>query len=124
MAGPLEGDLQTNQRAELTAAIKGLQQLKKLSNVILFTDSEYLQKGCSEWLEAWKRNGWKTSSKKPVANADLWQELDRLLSLHQVTFRWVRGHSGHQEHNRADALATQGAAGQRVKRRSQTLSLT
>jgi ribonuclease HI len=118
LAGPLEGDPQTNQRAELMAAIKALQQLKKPSTVELYTDSQYLKMGCSEWLEDWKARGWKTSSKKPVKNADLWQELDRLLALHTVSFRWIEGHSGHLGNEQADTLATQGAAGLRVKRRS------
>lgn len=98
----------TNNRMELVAAIQGLQALKKSSQVILTTDSEYVMKGIREWMPNWKKRGWKTSSRQPVKNADLWQQLDALVAQHQVEWRWVRGHSGHRENEIADALANQG----------------
>ncbi|PAU87352.1 ribonuclease HI [Pseudomonas sp. WN033] len=98
----------TNNRMELVAAIQGLQALKKTSQVILTTDSEYVMKGIREWMPNWKKRGWKTSSRQPVKNADLWQQLDALVAQHQVEWRWVRGHSGHRENEIADALANQG----------------
>ncbi|AQZ95491.1 ribonuclease HI [Halopseudomonas phragmitis] len=98
----------TNNRMELMAAIQGLQALKKSSQVILTTDSEYVMKGIREWMPNWKKRGWKTSSRQPVKNADLWQQLDELVAQHQVEWRWVRGHSGHRENEIADALANQG----------------
>lgn len=98
----------TNNRMELVAAIQGLQALKKTSQVILTTDSEYVMKGIREWMPNWKKRGWKTSSRQPVKNADLWQQLDELVTQHEVEWRWVRGHSGHRENEIADALANQG----------------
>jgi ribonuclease HI len=98
----------TNQRMELTAAIKALQALKKPSDVVLYTDSTYVLKGITEWITGWKRNGWKNSAKQPVANAELWQELDAARALHHVDWRWVKGHSGDEGNERADALANQG----------------
>ncbi len=98
----------TNNRMELMAAIQGLQALKKSSQVILTTDSEYVMKGIREWMPNWKKRGWKTSSRQPVKNADLWQQLDELVTQHEVEWRWVRGHSGHRENEIADALANQG----------------
>jgi len=95
----------TNNRMELTAAIRGLEALKRPCTVDLTTDSEYLRKGVTEWMAQWKRRGWRTASKKPVANRDLWEELDALLQNHDVRFHWIRGHSGHAENERADALA-------------------
>ncbi|HKJ71287.1 MAG TPA: ribonuclease HI [Gammaproteobacteria bacterium] len=95
----------TNNRMELTAAIRGLEALKRPCSVDLTTDSEYLRKGVTEWMANWKKRGWKTASKKPVANRDLWEELDALLARHEVRFHWTRGHSGHPENERADALA-------------------
>jgi len=95
----------TNNRMELTAAIRGLEALKRSCSVDLTTDSEYLRKGVTEWMANWKKRGWKTASKKPVANRDLWEELDALLQKHTVRFHWIRGHSGHAENERADALA-------------------
>lgn len=98
----------TNNRMELTAAIRGLQSLKQPCHVVLTTDSEYLRKGITEWLPNWKRRGWKTAARKPVKNADLWQALDEEAQRHEVDWRWVRGHSGHAENETADRLANQG----------------
>lgn len=110
IAGPLEGDQQTNNRAELTALIKGLQALKNTGSVVeVVTDSTYVKNGCTSWLANWKKNDWRTTDRKPVANADLWQQLDQLLTEHKVHFKWVRGHSGHPENERADALAQRAA---------------
>lgn len=95
----------TNNRMELTAAIKALECLKKEVLVHLYTDSEYLRKGIMEWLPQWKRNAWKTSSKKAVKNQDLWMELDALNQKYDIQWHWVRGHSGHLENERVDALA-------------------
>ena len=98
----------TNNRMELTAAIRALEALERPCRVVLTTDSEYLRRGLTEWLPGWKRRGWKTASKKPVLNRDLWQRLDELTAYHQVELRWVRGHTGHEENERADALANRG----------------
>jgi ribonuclease HI len=103
------GDLDTtNNRMELTAAIRALEALKRPCRVVLYTDSEYLRRGISEWLTKWKRNGWRTVNRKPVKNEDLWRELDELSGRHEVTWRWVRGHAGHPENERADQLANRG----------------
>ncbi len=98
----------TNNRMELTAAIKGLEALKQPSEVELTTDSQYVKKGITEWLPNWKKRGWKTASKKPVKNADLWKMLDELAQQHSVSWHWVRGHIGHRENEIADQLANQG----------------
>lgn len=95
----------TNNRMELTAAIEGLKALKAPSSVILYTDSRYVMDGLTKWLPRWKANGWKTANKKPVKNADLWHALDEAASRHEVDWRWVAGHSGHDGNERADALA-------------------
>ena len=97
----------TNNRMELTAAIIALESLKKPCSVVLTTDSEYVKKGISEWLAAWKKRAWKTAGRKPVKNADLWLRLDKAASGHQIQWRWVRGHSGHEGNELADALANQ-----------------
>jgi ribonuclease HI len=97
--------LTTNNRMELMAAIMALEALKRPSTVCLSTDSLYLKDGISRWIHNWKRNGWKTADKKPVKNADLWQRLEAALKTHRVRFEWVRGHAGHPENTRADALA-------------------
>ena len=97
--------LTTNNRMELMAAIKALEALKKPSAVTLYTDSKYVMDGLTQWLPRWKVNGWKTADKKPVKNDDLWKSLDEVASLHDVQWRWVRGHDGHVENERADALA-------------------
>lgn len=98
----------TNNRMELMAAISGLQALKESCHVIITTDSQYVRKGITEWIEGWKKNGWRTAAKEPVKNADLWQLLDREQARHQLEWRWVKGHSGHRENELADQLANQG----------------
>ena len=98
----------TNNRMELLAAIEALAALKRSCPVILTTDSQYVRKGITEWIAGWRKNGWKTAAKKPVKNADLWQRLDELSALHQVDWRWVKGHSGHEENELADELANRG----------------
>jgi ribonuclease HI len=98
----------TNNRMELRAVIESLKLLKRDCRVIVYTDSSYVQKGISEWIHGWKRNGWRTADKKPVKNDDLWRELDQLAKQHQVDWRWVKGHAGHPGNERADALANLG----------------
>lgn len=98
----------TNNRMELMAAIEGLRALKRPTKVRLVTDSTYVMKGMQEWLANWKKRGWKTASKQPVKNVDLWQALDQLVAAHQVEWQWVRGHTGHPGNERADALANRG----------------
>ncbi|WP_277051810.1 ribonuclease HI [Zestomonas thermotolerans] len=98
----------TNNRMELTAAIRGLAELKRPCQVRLVTDSEYVMRGITEWLPNWKKRGWKTAAKQPVKNADLWQQLDEQVGRHQVTWKWVRGHTGHHGNERADQLANRG----------------
>jgi|TARA_B110000305_G_scaffold242106_1_gene319962 ribonuclease HI len=98
----------TNNRMELTAAIEGLQALKRSCEVDLYTDSVYVKDGVTKWITNWKKNGWKTSAKKPVANQDLWQQLDAIVGQHNVRWHWVKGHSGHPGNERADQLANQG----------------
>lgn len=98
----------TNNRMELTAAIRGLEALKRQCRVRLTTDSEYVKRGITEWLPNWKRRGWQTAERKPVKNADLWQQLDQAAAEHRVEWLWVRGHSGHPENERADRLANRG----------------
>jgi len=98
----------TNNRMELTAVIEGLRSLKERSTVRVYTDSQYVQKGISEWIHSWKKRGWMTSDKKPVKNVDLWKMLDEAAQQHQVSWHWVKGHAGHPENERADALANRG----------------
>ena len=98
----------TNNRMELMAAIQGLQALKRECEVLLVTDSQYVMKGINEWMVNWKKRGWKTASKEPVKNADLWQVLDQQVGRHKVTWQWVRGHIGHPGNERADQLANRG----------------
>lgn len=100
--------LTTNNRMEMTAAIRALQALKKASNIDLYTDSVYLKDGVNKWLTGWKNNGWRTSDKKPVKNIDLWQELDIELTKHNINWHWIKGHSGHAGNERADKLAVKG----------------
>jgi ribonuclease HI len=100
----------TNNRMELTAVIEALSALKRRCRVTIHTDSEYVRKGITEWIHAWKSRGWLTADKKPVKNADLWQRLDELRHGHDVHWRWVRGHAGDPGNERADALANRGAA--------------
>ena len=98
----------TNNRMELMAAIQALEKLNRECRVILTTDSEYVRKGITEWLGNWKKRGWKTASKQPVKNQDLWQRLDSAATQHNVEWHWVRGHTGHPENERADQLANKG----------------
>ena len=98
----------TNNRMELLAAIEGLKALKRPSQVRMTTDSQYVKKGITEWMENWKLRGWKTAAKKPVKNKELWIQLDTLSSKHMITWKWVRGHTGHPENEIADQLANQG----------------
>jgi len=98
----------TNNRMEMTAVIQALSALKRPVVARVYTDSQYVLKGISEWIHGWKRNGWRTSDKKPVKNAELWQELDRLRAPHKIEWIWVKGHAGHPENERADALANRG----------------
>lgn len=98
----------TNNRMELTAVIEALNALKRPCDVRIVTDSQYVQKGVELWMQDWKRRGWKTAARKPVANQDLWQLLDQALGRHAVSWEWVRGHQGHQGNERADALANLG----------------
>ena len=95
----------TNNRMELMAAIAGLNALKQPSQVKLYTDSRYVMDGAMTWLANWKKRGWKTADKKPVKNEDLWRALDEAMARHQIKWHWVRGHTGHVENERADALA-------------------
>jgi ribonuclease HI len=98
----------TNNRMELLAVIRGLQALSRVSAVRITTDSQYVKKGITEWIGNWKRNGWQTAARKPVKNSDLWRALDELAAKHDVDWAWVKGHSGHAENERADALANRG----------------
>lgn len=98
----------TNNRMELRAAIEALNALKRPCSVDLHTDSVYVRDGISSWIEGWKKNGWKTASKKPVKNAELWKQLDEARRRHDVTWHWVKGHAGHPENERADELARAG----------------
>ena len=98
----------TNNRMELMAAIEGLRALKESCEVRLTTDSQYVRQGITQWLQGWKKNGWKTSARKPVKNEDLWRLLDEQVQRHQVQWFWVKGHSGHRENEIADTLANQG----------------
>lgn len=95
----------TNNRMEMQAVIEGLNALTRPSIVTVYTDSQYVQKGITEWLQGWKARGWKTAAKKPVKNVDLWLELDEAQEKHQVTWQWVKGHAGHPENERVDDLA-------------------
>ena len=108
--------LTTNNRMELTAAIRGLQALNRPCRVVLSTDSRYVMDGLTKWLAGWQRNGWKTAAKQPVKNADLWQELVAAAAPHRIRWEWVKGHAGHPENERADKLASDAAilAGRRA----------
>ena len=99
----------TNNRMEMMAAIKALEALKRPCAVDLHTDSTYVRDGITKWIFGWKKNGWRTAAKKPVANAELWQELDRAAARHDVTWHWVKGHAGHEGNERADQLASDAA---------------
>ncbi|MDZ4769308.1 MAG: ribonuclease HI [Chloroflexota bacterium] len=105
----------TNNRMELTAAIKALETLNRACSVEFVTDSEYLRKGITEWIKSWKKNNWRTSSKQPVMNQDLWMQLDILNAKHRISWRWTKGHAGNIHNERVDQLAT--AAREAIKRR-------
>ena len=96
----------TNNRMELMAAIQALETLSRPCDVVLTTDSNYVRLGITQWIKGWKKNGWRTSQKAPVKNADLWQRLDAATQKHQIDWQWVKGHSGHPQNERADQLAT------------------
>ena len=100
----------TNNRMELLAAISALESLKRPSRITMVTDSQYVKNGVTSWIHGWKRNGWKTSAKKPVKNEDLWKRLDEAGQRHDVVWQWVKGHAGHPENERADELARAGMA--------------
>ncbi|WP_170530283.1 ribonuclease HI [Ruegeria arenilitoris] len=100
----------TNNRMELLAAISALETLERPSKITIVTDSAYVKNGVTGWIHGWKRNGWKTASRKPVKNVDLWQRLDEAQQRHDVTWEWVKGHAGHPENERADELARAGMA--------------
>jgi ribonuclease HI len=105
--------LTTNNRMELLAAIEGLNALKKPCRVKLYTDSNYVREGITRWIHGWQRNGWRTSDRKPVKNAELWQRLLDAVARHRIEWHWVKGHSGHPENDRVDALACAEADAQR-----------
>ncbi len=109
----------TNNRMELMAAIRGLEALKRPCQVNLVTDSEYVMKGIQQWMPNWKKRGWKTAAREPVKNADLWQLLDAQVARHQVSWQWVRGHTGHHGNERADDLANRGVSEVRQLRQGQ-----
>lgn len=110
----------TNNRMEMMAVIRALQALKRPVNAKVYTDSQYVQKGMTEWLQGWKRRGWKTAGKEAVKNEDLWRELDALSSLHRLEWVWVKGHAGHVENERCDVLARQGVDA--ARRRGEAVS--
>ncbi|MGQ9797161.1 ribonuclease HI [Desulfosoma sp.] len=95
----------TNNQMELTAVVEALKALKEPCHVVLYTDSQYLQKGMTQWIHKWKKNGWKTSGREPVKNRDLWEALDQLVQKHRVEWHWVAGHAGHRENEICDTLA-------------------
>jgi len=102
--------LTTNNRMELTAAIRALEALTRSCAVDLYTDSQYVRGGITQWMKGWKRNGWKTADRKPVKNQELWEELDALIARHDVAWHWVKGHAGDVDNERADELARTGMA--------------
>jgi ribonuclease HI len=104
----------TNNRMEMIAAIKALEALPSPAVIDLYTDSQYLRDGITRWIHGWKKNGWKTADKKPVKNQELWEKLDHLLTIHQITWHWVKAHNGHSMNERADALARKAIIAQRI----------
>jgi ribonuclease HI len=102
----------TNNRMELAGAIEGLRRLKEPCTVEIVTDSEYLRNGITSWIKGWKKNGWKTASKKPVTNKDLWLMLDELVNTHKIVWTWTKGHASHEDNNRCDELASEAASSQ------------
>lgn len=120
IAGPLnDGITPTSPRAEMVAVIRALQRLKAPSVVTLYCDNEMVVKGVNEWLPGWKAKGWKRKKNKPVENVDLWEAIDALVQYHQVTFVWVRGHTGNADNERADVLASRGCLGERIDYRQE-----
>jgi ribonuclease HI len=107
--------LTTNNRMEMLAAVKGLEALTRPCHVVLTTDSQYLKQGIESWIHNWKRNGWRTSNRKPVKNADLWQALDSAQQRHQVSWEWVKGHAGHAQNERCDEIARAAAEGKNLQ---------
>lgn len=107
--------LTTNNRMEMLAAIKGLEALKRPCDIILTTDSQYLRQGIQSWIHNWKKNGWRTSAKKPVKNADLWQALDKAVQRHTIRWDWVKGHNGHPQNERCDELARAAAESSKLQ---------
>ena len=103
-------DATTNNRMELTAAIEGLKALTRPCSVVLTTDSQYVKQGINDWLAGWKKRGWKTTSRQPVKNQDLWQALDKECQRHEIEWHWVKGHAGHPGNEKADELANRGVA--------------
>ena len=114
--------LTTNNRMELTAAVRGLEALKEPCEVQIVTDSEYVKNGITSWIHKWKSNGWKTAAKKPVINQDLWEALDRENARHKTTWVWTKGHASHEDNNRADELASIAAANQTSGAKSRAAS--
>lgn len=106
----------TNNRMELTAVIRALEALKRPVHVRVHTDSQYVQKGISEWIHGWKKRGWRTADRQPVKNAALWRELDDLAARHRIEWHWVKGHAGHADNERADALARRGMEAMRGRK--------
>ncbi len=102
----------TNNRMELSAAVEGLRALKEPCEVAVTTDSAYLKNGITSWIHGWKKNGWRTKSKKPVVNQDLWQDLDEQVARHKVTWEWTKGHANHRDNNRCDEMASAAASDQ------------
>jgi len=100
----------TNNRMELIATIKALEEIKTGSKVNIYTDSKYVMNGITDWINRWKKNGWKTAANKPVANVDLWMQLDTAIRKHEVSWNWIRGHTGHPDNERADSLAKSAAS--------------
>ncbi len=98
----------TNNRMEMTAVIESLKAMKRPCDIVLTTDSQYVRKGITEWIDGWKKKNWQTAARKPVKNADLWKEIDRLAATHNIEWKWVKGHSGHAENERVDELANKG----------------
>lgn len=107
----------TNNRMELMAAIEALNALGKPTEITVVTDSNYVKGGVTQWIHGWKRNGWKTADRKPVKNEDLWRALDAAQARHSVTWKWVKGHAGHEENERADSLAREGMAPYKPKKK-------
>ncbi|WAE63599.1 ribonuclease HI [Stutzerimonas sp. R40042] len=125
LAGPVpQAEQQTNSRGELLAVVRACQAIKQPAVLNVFTDSEYIAKGFCQWLDGWIAKGWKTSSRKAVAHADLWQELDRLRQLHELSISWVRGHARNADNEAADALARGGCEGRSIRRKTSAAAVS